>query len=184
LVQALADETGGAVGELALPGLAVAHSEPKPVEAPLLVLQRFAAVASSHPERTAVMAAGEQASFAELDARAEAIAGRLNQAGVGPDTLVGVLADRSVGMLASILGVLKAGGAYLPLEPEQPAERLHYMLADSGTRLVLAPGSWQAELADGVQRIDWVQTGNVRAVRLAPEPAILAYVIYTSGSTG
>jgi len=184
LVQALADETGGAVGELALPGLAVAHSEPKPVEAPLLVLQRFAAAASSHPERTAVMAAGEQASFAELDASAEAIAGRLNQAGVGPDTLVGVLADRSVGMLASILGVLKAGGAYLPLEPEQPAERLHYMLADSGTRLVLAPGSWQAELADGVQRIDWVQTGNVRAVRLAPEPANLAYVIYTSGTTG
>ena len=88
------------------------------------------------------MAAGEQVSFAELDARAEAIAGRLVEAGAGPDTLVGVLADRSVGMLAGILGVLKAGGAYLPLEPEQPAERLAYMLADSGTRLVLAPGIW------------------------------------------
>lgn len=141
LVQALAAEAAGAVGELALPGLAPAIAAPVQADPSLMVQQRFAAAASRHPERTAVMAAGEQASFAELDARAEAIANRLAAAGVGPDTPVGVLADRSVGMLASILGVLKAGGAYLPLEPEQPAERLAYMLADSGTRLVLAPAT-------------------------------------------
>ncbi|WP_167494839.1 condensation domain-containing protein, partial [Pseudomonas inefficax] len=184
LVQALADEAGGVVGELPLPGLAAAVGAPAQADATLLVHQRFAAAASRHPERTAVMAAGEQASFAELDARAEDIASRLVDAGVGPDTLVGVLADRSVGMLASILGVLKAGGAYLPLEPEQPAERLAYMLADSGTRLVLAPGNWPAELPEGVQRLDWVQTGNGSAARIAPAPANLAYVIYTSGTTG
>ncbi|WP_144174660.1 non-ribosomal peptide synthetase [Pseudomonas sp. Kh13] len=184
LVQALAAETGGAVGELPLPGLAPAIGAPVQADATLLVHQRFAAAASRHPERTAVMAAGEQASFAELDARAEAIAGRLVQAGAGPDTLVAVLADRSVGMLASILGVLKAGGAYLPLEPEQPAERLAYMLADSGTRLVLAPANWPAELPEGVQRLDWAQTGNGSAARIAPAPANLAYVIYTSGTTG
>ncbi|MFK0343223.1 amino acid adenylation domain-containing protein [Pseudomonas asiatica] len=184
LVQALADEAGGAVGELPLPGLAPAIGAPAQADATLLVHQRFASAASRHPERTAVMAAGEQASFAELDARAKAIAGRLVEAGAGPDTLVGVLADRSVGMLASILGVLKAGGAYLPLEPEQPAERLAYMLADSGTRLVLAPGNWQAELPEGVQRLDWAQTGSGSAARIAPTPANLAYVIYTSGTTG
>ncbi|MFK0271736.1 amino acid adenylation domain-containing protein [Pseudomonas asiatica] len=184
LVQALADEAGGAVGELPLPGLAPAIGAPAQADATLLVHQRFAVAASRHPERTAVMAAGEQASFAELDARAEAIAGRLVEAGAGPDTLVGVLADRSVGMLASILGVLKAGGAYLPLEPEQPAERLAYMLADSGTRLVLAPGNWQAELPERVQRLDWAQTGNGSAARIEPAPANLAYVIYTSGTTG
>ncbi len=184
LVQALADEAGGAVGELPLPGLAPAIGAPAQADATLLVQQCFAAAASRHPERTAVMAAGEQASFAELDARAEAIAGRLVEAGAGPDTLVGVLADRSVGMLASILGVLKAGGAYLPLEPEQPAERLAYMLADSGTRLVLAPGNWSAELPEGVQRLDWAQTGSGSAARIAPTPANLAYVIYTSGTTG
>ncbi|MRF43345.1 amino acid adenylation domain-containing protein [Escherichia coli] len=184
LVQALADEAGGAVGELPLPGLATAIGAPAQADATLLVHQRFAAAARRHPERTAVMAAGEQASFAELDARAEAIAGWLAEAGAGPDTLVGVLADRSVGMLASILGVLKAGGAYLPLEPEQPAERLAYMLADSGTRLVLAPGNWQAELPEGVQCLDWAQTGNGSAARIAPAPANLAYVIYTSGTTG
>ena len=184
LVQALADEAGGAVGELPLPGLAPAIGAPAQADATLLVHQRFAAAVSRHPERTAVMAAGEQASFAELDARAEAIAGRLVEAGAGPDTLVGVLADRSVGMLASILGVLKAGGAYLPLEPEQPAERLAYMLADSGTRLVLAPDNWSAELPEGVQRLDWAQTYNGSAARIAPTPANLAYVIYTSGTTG
>ncbi|WP_085618102.1 MULTISPECIES: non-ribosomal peptide synthetase [unclassified Pseudomonas] len=184
LVQALADEAGGAVGELPLPGLAPAIGAPAQADATLLVHQRFAVAASRHPERTAVMAAGEQASFAELDARAEAIAGRLVEAGAGPDTLVGVLADRSVGMLASILGVLKAGGAYLPLEPEQPAERLAYMLADSGTRLVLAPDNWSAELPEGVQRLDWAQTGSGSAARIAPTPANLAYVIYTSGTTG
>lgn len=184
LVQALAAETAGAVGELALPGLATAIGVAAPANEVPMVQERFAAAARRHPERIAVMAAGEQASFAELDARAEAIAGRLAEAGVGPDSLVGVLADRSVGMLASILGVLKAGGAYLPLEPEQPAERLAYMLADSGTRLVLAPGSWQAELPAAVQHLDWAQAGNGQATRIAPAPANLAYVIYTSGTTG
>jgi amino acid adenylation domain-containing protein len=151
-----------------------------------LVHQRFAEATQRHPERTAVMAAGEAASFAGLDARAEAIADRLVEAGVQPDTLVGVLADRSVGMLASILGVLKAGGAYLPLEPEQPAERLAYMLADSGTRLVLAPGNWQAALPGGVHRLAWEHTQAAResAPRRAVAAANLAYVIYTSGTTG
>ncbi|WP_447739001.1 amino acid adenylation domain-containing protein [Pseudomonas laurentiana] len=184
LVQALADDAAGAVGELALPGAVAAVGAPGQADEVLLVHQRFAVAANRHPERTAVMAAGEQASFAELAARAEGIASRLVDAGVGPDTLVGVLADRSVGMLASILGVLKAGGAYLPLEPEQPAERLAYMLADSGTRLVLAPGSWQAALPAAVQHLDWAQAGNGGAAPIAPVPANLAYVIYTSGTTG
>ncbi|WP_060515014.1 non-ribosomal peptide synthetase [Pseudomonas sp. NBRC 111132] len=184
LVQALAAETAGAVGELALPGLAATLGAPAQAAESPSVQQRFAAAASRHPERIAVVAAGEQASFAELDARAEAIASRLVKAGVGPDTLVGVLADRSVGMLASILGVLKAGGAYLPLEPEQPAERLAYMLTDSGTRRVLAPGNWQAELPAAVQHLDWAQVGNGSVARTAPAAANLAYVIYTSGTTG
>ncbi|MFK3817321.1 amino acid adenylation domain-containing protein [Pseudomonas sp. NPDC089407] len=184
LVQALAAETAGAVGELVLPGLASAGASPAPADEAPMVHQRFAAAARRHPERIAVVAAGEQASYAELEARAEAIASRLIEAGVGPDTLVGVLADRSVGMLASMLAVLKAGGGYLPLEPEQSAERLAYMLTDSGTRLVLAPGHWQAELPATVQQLDWAQTGVGSATRTAPAAASLAYVIYTSGTTG
>ncbi len=184
LLQALADEAVGAVGELPLPGLAAAIDASVPAGETLLVHQRFAAAANRHPERQAVMAAGEQASFAELDSRAEAIANRLVEAGVGPDTLVGVLADRSVGMLASILGVLKAGGAYLPLEPGQPAERLAYLLTDSGTQLLLAPGDWQDELPDAVQRLDWAQAASGSATRIVPAPGNLAYVIYTSGTTG
>ncbi|WP_406819562.1 amino acid adenylation domain-containing protein [Pseudomonas sp. KnCO4] len=184
LLQALADEAVGAVGELPLPGLAAAIDAPVQAGETLLVHQRFAAAASRHPERQAVMAAGEQASFAELDSRAEVIANRLVEAGVGPDTLVGILADRSVGMLASILGVLKAGGAYLPLEPGQPAERLAYLLTDSGTQLLLAPGDWQAQLPGAVQRLDWTQSASGSGTRVAPAPGNLAYVIYTSGTTG
>ena len=184
LVQALADETAGAVGELALPGLAKTGASPALADEKATVHQRFAAAARRHPERIAVVAAGEQATFAELEARAEALASRLAEAGVGPDTLVGVLADRSVGMLASILAVLKAGGGYLPLEPEQSAERLAYMLTDSGTRLVLAPGHWQADLPATVQQLDWTQTGVASPARMAPAAANLAYVIYTSGTTG
>ncbi|SMF01179.1 MULTISPECIES: non-ribosomal peptide synthetase [unclassified Pseudomonas] len=186
LVQALADDTAGAVGELPLPGLAATRGVPGHLVEPLLVHQRFAAAARCHPARTAVIAAGEAASYAELDARAEAIADRLVEAGVQPDTLVGVLADRSVGMLASILGVLKAGGAYLPLEPEQPAERLAYLLTDSGTQRVLAPGNWQAELPEGVSRLAWEHTQALSQDTPRPSAAAanLAYVIYTSGTTG
>ncbi|CAM3778403.1 Tyrocidine synthase 3 [Pseudomonas reidholzensis] len=187
LVEALAADTAQPLGEVALPGLAeaVAGEAEQPGES-LLVHQRFEQAARAYPARAAVFAAGQTASYAELDAQAEAIAQALLAADVRPDTLVGVVADRSVGMLASILGVLKAGAGYLPLEPEQPDERLVFMLADSDTRLLLAPSTWPVELPASVRRVHWDQLpGEVGApAPVAVAPGNLAYVIYTSGTTG
>ncbi len=84
------------------------------------------------PEAIAVLEAQEQLSYRDLNRRATGCRGGLQQLGVGPDVLVGVAAERSIGLVVALLGVLKAGGAYLPLDPEYPEERLAYMMADSG----------------------------------------------------
>lgn len=98
------------------------------------------------PEATAVACGEERATYRELDRRADRLARRLREAGVGPDTRVGVALDRSVELPASVLGVLKAGGAYVPLDPGYPEERLRYMAEDADLQAVLVR-------ADGGHRI-------------------------------
>jgi amino acid adenylation domain-containing protein len=125
-----------------------------------------------------------------LDARANGLAHRLRDLGVGPDVPVGVFVDRSIDLVVALLAVLKAGGAYVPIDPESPAERLSFMLRDVGARVVLT----DARLHDRVPRdiapvvrVDSIATSDAnRAQRLdrITQPANLAYVIYTSGSTG
>ncbi|WP_050526991.1 non-ribosomal peptide synthetase [Pseudorhodobacter aquimaris] len=123
--------------------------------------------------------------YAALNRRANSLAHALRDAGVGPDTVVGIMLDRGLDMVACWLAVLKSGGAYLPLDPAYPAERLHYMLADSGAELVLCQS--HQSLPEGITRWDldrgWPSgpTGNPAA---NTDPDDLAYVIYTSGSTG
>ncbi len=109
---------------------------------------------------------------AELDARSNRAAHRLRSLGVGPETVVGVRLERGVEMVVALLGVLKAGGAYLPLDPEYPEDRLRFMVEDSGARVVITPG----DLADLDGPDSPVDSGVV--------PGSAAYVIYTSGSTG
>lgn len=134
--------------------------------------------------------------YAELDRRADEVAGRLLARGVGPDTLVGLCAERSLEMIAALLGILKAGGAYLQLDPTYPPERLAFLLEDSRARVVLT----QAKLSPGISgaasgRADLLlldEPGPPRPVgspeaakpRRAPGPDDLAYVVCTSGSTG
>ncbi|HEX2184154.1 MAG TPA: condensation domain-containing protein, partial [Chloroflexota bacterium] len=134
----------------------------------------------------------ESLTYRELDARANRLAHHLMRLGVGPESRVGVLLERSAELIVSLLAVLKAGGAYVPLDPGLPAERLAYMLDDSGVPLVLVQaalrGTVPAREGVGVLAVDAL------AERLAAEPAenpaggagpdSLAYVIYTSGSTG
>lgn len=133
-------------------------------------------------------------SYEELDRQADLLAGRLTQLGVGPDVIVGIMIDRSVEMLVGMLGVLCAGGAYLPMDPAYPKERLGYMLADSGTRIVLGESN-QGEKIDSlgipVEMIDLLtvdysksdQGERITGRKNIMNPG-LAYVIYTSGSTG
>ncbi|WP_422751932.1 non-ribosomal peptide synthetase/MFS transporter [Micromonospora sp. WMMD708] len=148
------------------------------------------AAAAATPDAVAVTIEGVSTTYAQLNAAANRVAHRLRAAGVGPETLVGVCAERSVELVAGLLGVLKAGGAYLPLDPEYPADRLAFMLTDAAAPVVLV----QEQLRDVLPTVDatvlalddptlWADQPDTDPTPLAG-PEHLAYVIYTSGSTG
>jgi len=151
----------------------------------------FEARAALVPDVVAVEAGGERLTYAELNARAERLARRLRSLGVGPEVMVGVMADRSIWAVVAVLGVLKAGGAYVPLNAAYPSRRLALMREDAGIELVVA----QREAADAlppneaqivVLDDDSEPDAPLGADRLADSvtPDNTAYVIYTSGSTG
>jgi amino acid adenylation domain-containing protein len=151
-----------------------------------------AAQAARSPGALAVVEpGGRELSYGDLEGRAAALAGRLQALGVGPGDRVGVCLERSADLVAALLGVLKAGAAYVPLDPEYPGERLGFMVADAGVGVVVTGGGLVARLPAGV-----VGAGEVVLVEALPagdgagfrapvmSPDELAYVIYTSGSTG
>ncbi|AGY58064.1 non-ribosomal peptide synthetase [Gloeobacter kilaueensis] len=146
------------------------------------------------PEAVALVFEQQQLSYRELDARANQLAHHLQSLGVGAEVLVGVCLERSVEMVVALLAVLKAGGAYLPLDPGYPAERLTFMLEDARPAVVLAHApTWALlEELESVAPSLVLLDRDWQAVAIQPEqpptcPAKadnLAYVIYTSGSTG
>ncbi|MBP7336120.1 non-ribosomal peptide synthetase [Niveispirillum sp.] len=143
-----------------------------------------------NPDRIAICHDGRMASYAALNRRAEQLANHLHRNGVGPETLVGICMDRSVEMLVGLLGILKAGAAYVPLDPAFPPERLSYMAAHAGLRMLLAGHGTAGLLADPELPVlcldtqwDVIEAAPPRPVRPI-DPDSLAYVIYTSGSTG
>ncbi|NUS17727.1 MAG: amino acid adenylation domain-containing protein [Streptomyces sp.] len=157
------------------------------------------------PDAPAVTFAGTTLGYAELDARANRIAHRLIAEGVRPGSLVAVCAERSLDLPAALLGVLKTGAAYVPLDPEYPAERLEFMLQDAEAPVVLTQtrlieGTAQGALGDTAGTAAALAAGTATVLALddpavwqdqpgtAPEPAgeagLPAYMIYTSGSTG
>jgi amino acid adenylation domain-containing protein/non-ribosomal peptide synthase protein (TIGR01720 family) len=153
--------------------------------------QRFTALAARLPDAVALEHGSEQVTYGELDRRTDRLAQALRRLGVGPEVLVALLLRRSIGRIEAVYGVLKAGGTYLPLEPEQPVERLGSILADSGASLLLS----SAGLADGLAvpglrnlRLDQVAEAAAAELSTVPDnrvtPENQAYVIYTSGSTG
>ena len=99
--------------------------------------QLFAAQAAATPDAVAVVFAGEQLSYGELDARANQLAHHLRALGVGAESVVGVCLERSLELVVALLGILKAGGGYLPLDPGYPRERLSFMLADAGAAVLI-----------------------------------------------
>jgi amino acid adenylation domain-containing protein len=140
--------------------------------------------AATTPDAVAVEFEGRQVSYRELAAWSGDLAVRLRGLGVGPDVLVGVALDRSVELVAAILGILRAGGAWVPLDPSYPAERLSYMLADSGVALLVTDSDDRLPGA-GVRRIDpAARAGNDGDIAVELGDHNLAYMIYTSGSTG
>jgi amino acid adenylation domain-containing protein len=140
------------------------------------------------PDAPAVALGDEQLSYAQLDARANAIAHALRERGVGPDTAVALLADRSPQLIAAVLGVLKAGGAYLPLNPDQPPARLAFQVQDAGASIVITDAAHEAQAAalpaEALRADVDLASAPAGPPQAAGELDDVVYVIYTSGSTG
>jgi amino acid adenylation domain-containing protein len=172
-------ETAGVVPRLTLPEL-------------------FEAQVTRTPDAVAVVCEGAGLSYAELDARANRLARYLVSLGAGPERLVAVAMERSAELVVVLLAVLKAGAAYLPLDPEYPAERIAYMLSDAAAVLLVCDQAMVGRAPAGI--LPWVVVDDEACAvavagfaaapledreRAAPlVPAHPAYVIYTSGSTG
>ncbi|HWM86935.1 MAG TPA: condensation domain-containing protein, partial [Kofleriaceae bacterium] len=148
--------------------------------------QLFAEQVARRPDAAALSFAGRHLSYAELDARSEAIAAQLARLGVGPETPVGLCLERSLDLVAGTLAIVKAGGAYLPLDPSYPADRLAFMVEDSGASIVLSHSSLRDRLPAGARVVclDQIDATGERHPRVSGGPDSAAYIIYTSGSTG
>ncbi|MFV2114050.1 amino acid adenylation domain-containing protein [Micromonospora sp. LOL_025] len=141
--------------------------------------ERVAGWARATPDAPAVSYGDDRLTYAQLDARAGRIAAALRARGCGPGTRVGVCLERSVDLVAALLGVLKAGAAYVPIDPTYPAERIRYTVEDSRVTLLVGADGVKVDelLAD-----DTDDAAGAGAAAVGPDDP--AYVIYTSGSTG
>jgi amino acid adenylation domain-containing protein len=159
--------------------------------ADVCIHELFQAQAERTPDAVAVVFEDDSLTYRELNERANRLAHHLAHLGAGPEARVGICLDRSAEMVVAMLAVLKSGAAYLPLDPSYPADRLAYMLQDSGAPLLVTQGSLRGLLpADGVRIVSVDEDAAAIASHSADTPsapvdaANAAYVIYTSGSTG
>ncbi|MGJ4922721.1 MULTISPECIES: MupA/Atu3671 family FMN-dependent luciferase-like monooxygenase [unclassified Bradyrhizobium] len=160
---------------------------PVEVENRHLVHERISAQVKRSPSASAVVDAVRTMSYRELDEAANALAVHLQSLGVGPDSVVGVYMGRSGQTVVALLGILKAGAAYLPLDPEYPSDRLAFMVSDSGAAIVVSTISMLSaarSLGTHVVPVDTVMNSGARLAPVNTDSARLAYLIYTSGSTG
>ncbi|WP_172457487.1 non-ribosomal peptide synthetase [Pseudonocardia sp. N23] len=149
-----------------------------------LLSERFAAQVVAHPDRVALTCGDEQLTYASLDARAAALAGRIAARGIGTEDVVALALPRSVDMVVAVLAAIRTGAAYLPLDPAYPAERLAFTVADASPKLLVTVGD--TTIGDvPVLHLDRPSDEAGAAVPVRPlRPDAPAYVIYTSGSTG
>nr|WP_280922048.1 non-ribosomal peptide synthetase [Paenibacillus sp. PvR133] len=176
-----------------------AFNPAQPEAAPAAAFHRlFEEQAERTPEEAAVVYENDRLTYAKLNERANRLAATLRASGIGRESIVGILAERSVDLLVAVLAVWKAGGAYVPLDPDYPAERVRFMLEDSGAKVLLTQtplreraGAWlgEEELAlAAVLYLDdetsYSEEGTNADSFHEARPEDLAYVIYTSGTTG
>ncbi len=141
------------------------------------------------PDSIAIVFRGQAITYAELDRRANQLAHYLVRHGAGPECIVGVVVERSIDMIVAVLGVWKAGAAYVPLDPTYPKERLEFMIEDSHAHILLTQAKWTVSLPAAVPTIcvdNWSvfagESGEAPITNV--QPGNLAYLLYTSGSTG
>ncbi|WGU96907.1 amino acid adenylation domain-containing protein [Paenibacillus dendritiformis] len=152
------------------------------------ILQLFEEQVERTPDRVAVACGGQSLTYGELNERANRLARTLLKSGIGPHTPVAVMGRHSLALVVGIWAVIKAGAAYLPIDPDYPQERIEYILRDSGASHLLTHGSeWERLSYDGAvidlddERMYEADGSNLPAQGSADD---LVYIIYTSGSTG
>ena len=155
------------------------------------VHELFEAHAAQTPRQPALAFEGEELSYGELNARANRLARYLRGAGVEPETRVGLLVERSPASVVGLLAIWKAGGCYVPLDAQTPAERLAFMIEDSGAKVIVTQSTLAAGLRlEGARVIELERARDDIAVESADDlpararPDEMAYMIYTSGTTG
>jgi len=153
------------------------------------IFELFEEQAERIPEQVAVkVTASEEITYGELDKKSNRLAVLLRAKGVKPNSIVGIMAERSIEMLVGIMGILKSGGAYLPIDPEYPEDRIRYMLEDSEAFMLLAQGmpkdrvNFDGEVLELMAEDTY--PGEGYSLEKVNSPNDLAYVIYTSGTTG
>ncbi|MCK6153306.1 amino acid adenylation domain-containing protein, partial [Paenibacillus silvae] len=191
-----------------------AFNPAQPEVAPMAAFHRlFEKQAERTPEAEAVVYENDRLTYAELNARANRLAATLRTSGIGRESIVGILAERSVDLLVAVLAVWKAGGAYVPLDPDYPADRVRFMLEDSGTKVLLTQKSlreraeaWLGEEQLALAKVLYLDDEAAYSEQQTNAPMLgfdqgsslvsgmdhfhearpedLAYVIYTSGTTG
>lgn len=154
----------------------------------------FSAQAARTPERIALISGGEEISYRELDIRSNRLARYLTRLGVGPEVLAGICMERSAEVVVAILGVLKAGGGYVPIEASNPAERVAFILEDAGIELLVTERNILSRFEGAFSKLEHIvvvdaiqgelSLENPEALKVETKPENVAYVIYTSGSTG
>ncbi|MEI7346807.1 non-ribosomal peptide synthetase [Dickeya chrysanthemi] len=167
------------------------HKHYEPYSQDQSVAALFEAQVAISPQATALSFNGITLNYAELDSRADKLAVFLQNLGVGPDVLVGVCLPRCIDMVVSLLAITKAGGAYLPIDPGYPADRISYMLSDSDVSVLITHAQIATHLPKNSASYvlideEWPQIVDQRG-SYSPktvEASHLAYVIYTSGTTG
>jgi len=166
------------------------HQAPSPPAPCKTICQRVTQAAGTYPDHTAVHLGNQQISYHSLNDRSERLASYLRPLLQGPETIVGVYVDKSIEMVVGILAILKAGAAYVPLDPDYPQKRIKFMIEDSSTPIILTLNKFTSRLAEN-------KTATIIALDNFPydDQAVapknnalaansLAYVIYTSGTTG
>lgn len=150
--------------------------------------QMFEEYVASHSESTAVADKEQSITYGQLNKKANRLAHYLKAQGVGPDVIVGLRVERSIEMIVSMLAVLKAGGAYMPIDVDYPIERVNYMLEDADSLILLTNTDLDLKMSKNITFID-IKTGYKNSedesnLNLEVNSSNLVYVIYTSGSTG
>lgn len=140
------------------------------------------------PDATAIVCDGKEISYDELNCQANAVARQLQALGIIPGCRVGVRMEKTAALVAALLGVLKAGGTYLPIHPSLPGERIQFMLKDAAVRILLTDSHFQPADENQVEVLQILESFSLKQddanVQCAVAPDHLAYIIYTSGSTG